>query len=75
MIPIFLIEGAIIAGGLLILLSRDKKETKDSEPPVESKKETEVSEFNLEEVRRLRRELKAQMRMKKKLTSSEDPNK
>lgn len=64
----FIILGAAIVGGILILFTSDSKETKKEELPPGEK--TPQGIFSQEEVRRLRRELRHQMKLKKNSTNS-----
>lgn len=73
-----LIAGLVFVGGILVLLmaSDDEDEKKEEENPKQKNlfpdSETKI---NVEEIRRLRRELRHQMALKKKSTTNKPPSK
>jgi hypothetical protein len=70
----FIIGGALCIGGGLVLLFRngDEENTKNTDGPTSESKENIPRDINydLDKVRQARRELRFQMRQKKKLSST-----
>jgi len=67
MIPKPVIAGIAILGGAIVLIVNALSEDKEGDETSKEEENREV--FNVEEVRRLRRQLKKQMRLKKKSNS------
>ena len=73
----FIVAGVALIGGSLVLIFRSEKTEDTKQLPDQSKDETrnpQVSNFDLDKVRQARRELRYQMRQKKKLTSIKGSN-
>jgi len=73
-----LIAGLVFVGGILVLLfsSDDEDKEKEVENPKQKSLFPEMeTKVNVEEIRRLRRELRHQMALKKKSTTNKPPSK
>jgi len=69
-----IIVGASIVGGILLLLAtKEDEESEKSEDPSTKKNSSLDEQINVEEIRRLRRELRHQVALKKKITNSKKP--
>jgi hypothetical protein len=65
-----IIVGVMILAGTIVLLTSVTKEEEESKTP---KKESDLSDFNIEEVRRLRKQLRQQLKAKKRSEQKSDP--
>lgn len=72
-----LIAGLVFVGGILVLLFSSDEEDSEKKDELNDKNTNspEGEKVNVEEIRRLRRELRHQMKMKKKSTPNKPPSK
>lgn len=66
----FFIIGAAVVGGILLLFTSNNEESKESKELPQKSDTPSGDQVNVEEIRRLRRELRHQLAIKKKNSSN-----